>query len=332
VLILSKTVVYSCPYIPAEWIAAHRLRPSRILCDSNGTNGPIASAEGVCPYVRCFINTLGHTNTEALILTTVCDQMRRAYDIVVRNFDLPAILINVPSTWKNSASLKLYQDELKRLSLFLSRIGGKKPTEKSLAKTMIKFNSTRDSLIKAAKNLKPRQYSEAITEFHSNGNFDSKPDPDTIETKQSGIPLTLLGGPMLKEDFQLVDTIEAAGGSIVLDATETGERGLCPPFNQKQIEIDPFNELAAKYFHGIADVSRRPNNMLYDWLISRLKERNVRGIIFKRFQWCDLWHAELHRLRETLELPILDIDSTSNPKALQTRNENRITAFLEMLA
>ncbi len=329
---MSKTVVYSCPYIPAEWIAAHRLRPSRILCNSNGTNGPFASCEGVCPYVRCFINTIGHTNAEALILTTVCDQMRRAYDIVTRNFDLPAILINVPSTCKNSASLKLYQDELKRLSLFLCRIGGKKPTEKALAETMIKYDTSRNALKAARINLKPRQYSQAIAKFHSNGNFDSKADPDTVETKQSGIQLALLGGPMLKEDFQLFDTIEAAGGKIVLDATETGERSICPSFNQKQIETDPFNELAKTYFNGIADVSRRPNDMLYDWLKYRLKKRNIKGIIFKRFQWCDLWHAELHRLRETLEIPILDIGSTSNPKALQTRNENRINAFMEMLA
>ena len=150
--------------------------------------------------------------------------MRRAYDIVVRNFDLPAILINVPSTCKNIESLKLYQDELKRLSLFLCRIGGKKPTEKFLIETMIKYDASRNSLKAARINQNPRQYSEAIAKFHSNGNFDSKPDPVTVETKQSGIPLTLLGGPMLKEDFQLFDTIEAAGGKIVLDATETGER------------------------------------------------------------------------------------------------------------
>jgi benzoyl-CoA reductase/2-hydroxyglutaryl-CoA dehydratase subunit BcrC/BadD/HgdB len=329
---LSKTVLYSCPYIPAEWIAAHRLHPSRILSNSNGTNGHIASAEGVCPYIRCFLNTLEHTSADAIILTTLCDQMRRAYDIVTRNFDLPSILINVPSTCKNSASLKLYQDELKRLSLFLCRIGGKKPTEKSLTETMIKYDTSRTSLKAARINLNPRQYSQSIANFHSNGNFDSKPDSVTVETKQSGIPLTLLGGPMLKEDFQLFDTIEAAGGSIVLDATETGERSICPPFNQKKTETNPFNELANTYFHGIADVSRRPNDMLYDWLISRLKQRNVKGIIFKRFQWCDLWHAELHRLKEKIDIPVLDMESGPNPKILASRNRNRISAFLEMLA
>ena len=76
---------------------------------------------------------------------------------------------------------------------------------------------------------------------------------------------------------------------------------------------------------------RRPNSGLYEWLARELPARDVRGIIFRRFAWCDLWHAELQRLKEWTPLPVLEIDAGPDDAAAPNRVEGRIEAFLEML-
>ena len=126
--------------------------------------------------------------------------------------------------------------------------------------------------------------------------------------------------------------IVLVGGQIVLDATETGERGLCPPFDRRRIRDNPLVELAGSYFNGIPDASRRPNSELYNWFKSRLLDRAVRGIIFRRYIWCDTWHAELWRLKEWINLPVLDIDVGGDNEAHQHRAPNRIRSFLETLS
>ena len=147
----------------------------------------------------------------------------------------------------------------------------------------------------------------------------------------SGIPLAIIGGPLMRQDFLLLDIIEQFGGRIVLDATETGERGLCAQFDRRRLRDDPFAELAGAYFNSIQDVTRRPNSGLYKWLKTEFAQREVRGIIFRRYLWCDMWHAELHRFKGWANLPVLDIDTAGDNEADRQRTANRIRAFLEML-
>ncbi len=143
--------------------------------------------------------------------------------------------------------------------------------------------------------------------------------------------MAIIGGPLMKQGFEIFDIVEQAGGRIVLDATETGERGLCAPFDRRGLRDNPLLELAGVYFCSIQDVSRRPNNELYQWLKSGLADREVRGIIFHRHLWCDMWHAELQRLKDWTDIPVLDIDTTGNNETTSQRTTNRIRAFLETL-
>ena len=135
----------------------------------------------------------------------------------------------------------------------------------------------------------------------------------------------------MKSELDLFDMIEQAGGRVVLDATETGERGMCRAFDRQRLAEDPLAELADAYFAGIPDASRRPNDELYTWLERELAGRGVRGIIFHRYVWCDMWHGELGRLKDWSDLPVLDIDSAGDSEIEKPRIQNRIRAFLEML-
>jgi benzoyl-CoA reductase/2-hydroxyglutaryl-CoA dehydratase subunit BcrC/BadD/HgdB len=330
-----KTIIYTCPYVPAEWIAAHGLRPSRVMPAAVGSTGPLARVEGLCPFVYSFINEvltiLPQTDTCGVIVTTVCDQMRRAFDILVRRCDLPAFLMNVPHTWQSTAAQKMYVDELKRLSRFLIRLGGKPFSNDTLARVMLEYDDARASILAARSYLSARQYAQLIAAF-------GRDEPGMMlhsETGASlpiaGVPLAIVGGPMVRGDLDIFDIVEQSGGQIVLDAAETGERGLCPPFDRRRIRDNPLVELANAYFNGIPDASRRPNSELYNWLKREFLDRAVRGIIFRRYVWCDTWHAELGRLKDWIDLPVLDIDVGGDSQAHQHRVPNRIRSFLEML-
>jgi benzoyl-CoA reductase/2-hydroxyglutaryl-CoA dehydratase subunit BcrC/BadD/HgdB len=135
----------------------------------------------------------------------------------------------------------------------------------------------------------------------------------------------------MRQDFNILDALEQLGGRIVLNATETGERGMCAPFDRRRLRDNPLAELASAYFGGIEDASRRPNSELYRWLKRELRGRTVRGIVFCRYLWCDMWHAELRRLKDWIDLPVLDIDIAGDSEADRPRTATRIRAFLEML-
>ena len=137
-------------------------------------------------------------------------------------------------------------------------------------------------------------------------------------------------------DDALLDLIERAGGRVVLDATETGERTLPAPFRAEELAADPFEELVAGYFDAIPDVFRRPNDRLYAWIGREVAGRGVRGLLVRRYVWCDLWHAELARLRHESAVPVLewDVVGEDQPCAAtlpSTRDTSRLEAFLEML-
>ena len=128
-----KIIIYTCPYVPAEWIAAHSLRPARVIPKSAGHAAEPGQTEGLCPFVRAFINeALTSEQAGGVIVTTVCDQMRRAFDIISAKCNLPSFLMNVPNTWQSTSAKQLYADELNRLGRFLCRMGGKSPSETRL--------------------------------------------------------------------------------------------------------------------------------------------------------------------------------------------------------
>lgn len=290
--------------------------------------GPVGNAGGVCPYLCGFINTSCSTQgIDGLILTTACDQMRHAGGILEGEAGPPFFMMNVPATWTAEAR-GLYKDELTRLGRFLEELGGSRASQERLAEVMVDFDCRRRSLLAARETMPPRAFSAAIAAFP--GEAPSEHAGSRTPTgAAAGIPVALLGGPLSRADLALFDMIAAAGGDVVLDATETGIRTLPALFRRDRLARDPLGELADAYFEHMPDVARRPNSRLYEWLEENLEQNGIRGVILLRWTWCDLWHAEVRPLRDRLAIPLLDIDL--NGEDIVLRNSTRIQAFLEAL-
>ena len=324
-----KTVVYSCPYVPAEWIAAHGLRPSRVLPRSDRGHSAVGARMGLCCYAQAFAaEVCSDAGADAIIVSTLCDQMRRVAELIARECDRPLFVMNLPSTWQTAGAQRLYLDEVRRLGRFLVRLGGTAPSNGELAEVLVRYDDARASIRDARGRLSGRQFAEALAGFHRTGNVSL--DGRGPEASARGVPVALLGGPLLRDHFGLYDLIEAAGGQVALDATDSGERALPAPFDRRRLRDDPLLELADAYFGTIPHAFRRPNGELYRWLQRELDARGVRAIILRRYLWCDIWHAEVQRLKEWTDRPVLDLDVSSEDDA-EGRAANRIEAFLEAL-
>jgi benzoyl-CoA reductase/2-hydroxyglutaryl-CoA dehydratase subunit BcrC/BadD/HgdB len=305
-----NAVGYCSPFVPPEWIAAHGLRPYWLRLHPTEK-----LTRGVCPYAGALLEAARNSDSHplrgnqrfdvsGLVLTTTCDQMRYVAAMLEQRGERPTFLLNVPSTWQTDTARQLYRDELRRLGRFLVSLGGKMPSDADLARVMLDSDRAR-----------VRENSR---------------EP-TASGEVAGIPLAVLGGPLMESDREFFDLVEQAGGQIVLDATEGSERTLPRSFDPARVTANPLEELADAYFDGIPDAFRRPNSKLYEWLGRELAARQVRGIILRRYVWCDLWHAELQRLKEWSPAPVLEIDVGPDDVGAPNRVQGRIEAFLEML-
>ena len=324
----SKTVVYSCPFVPAEWIAAHGLRPRRLQPRATAGTPGAAGFDGMCPYARAFEQAVRRASDVAgVVVTTTCDQMRRIHEPMAERPGGRAHLMHVPTACDSAVAHGLYRDELLRLGGFLEALGGVSPSAEHLADVMLDYDERRSALRAARGRLAPRRYSEAIARFHRDGTFEA---PVTAH-RTGGIRLGIVGGPLLEDDLVLFDWIEQAGGCVALDATTTGERALPAPLNRRSLRGDPLGELAEMYFGAIPDAFRRPNALLYQWLKREIVRRDLRGLIFTYYVWCDTWHAEAQRMKEWAGIPLLALEADDSVY-LEARTSARIQAFMEMLS
>lgn len=285
---------------------------------------------GICPYAQAFHDMASSEEIDAIVVTTLCDQMRRMAEWIVRDTNRPVFLLNVPSTWQTDASRNYYADELKRLGCFLSRLGGSKPSHAMLAETMRSFDTARNKLRQVRWSSPGAAFSAALAEFNSKGIPELTLPKNALTPR--GIPVAVLGGPILQNDRVLFQWIEEAGGNVALDGTENGERGFPAPYRSERLSSDPFDELVHAYFDVIPDPSRRPNTGLYVWLKREIEERKIKGLIVLYYTWCDLWHAEIQCLRELFCLPSIDINLDSRGcHDTKERTKTRIQSLMDML-
>ena len=323
-----STILYSSPGIPPEWIAAHGLTPSRLIPGHRSGRHPPGMGEGICPFMWQFINEArADLSTAGIVLATTCDQMRRAGDLLRKDFSTPIHLFHTPSTWRSGTSCELFAAELRRLSRFMESVGGRIPSRRKLAGVMQDYERTRQALHALRPRLAPRVHAEMLFTFYRTGRLEIA--PGRMPVLREAIRVALVGGPLFHEDLELFDMVEEYGGHVELDGTETGERTFPAGFNLRRTGQDPLQELTRAYADSIPDAFRRPNTLLYEWLADGIRQRKVKGVILCRHLWCDIWHAELQRLRNRLSIPVVDLDFGDEP--LTGRSRTRLQAFMESL-
>jgi benzoyl-CoA reductase/2-hydroxyglutaryl-CoA dehydratase subunit BcrC/BadD/HgdB len=337
-------VFLTSPWVPAEWIRAHGLEPRGIWFaeDLVGQSQPLAA--GVCGFANAAVRLAEECADAAAVFTTHCDQLRRGFDAVPSKESRRIFLFNLPATWQSAAAVALFEAEMARLGKFLLGIGGHAPSKESLAHIAAEYAIARKKLLDSVLGCPALKFTKAVARFHWDGpacvpdelrctQSEPDPSPTALERNGASIPLALLGGPLLRQHWSLFDTIAQAGGRVVLNATEPGERSLWEAANDavpEALPVDAMHSLARDYLSHCCDVFQRPNSRLYDWLNDRLAARKVRGIVLWHYVGCDLWRAEAQSLREAFGLPVLLLEAPESG-SVPLREQGRIEAFLEAL-
>ena len=237
-----KPVLFYSPYVPPAWIAAHGCDPVRVRPRGDRLHASVARVEGLCPYTQAWVSDVlldGRAN--AIVMTTCCDQMRRAFEVVRKQTDLPCFLLNLPSVWQTESAFGTYQEELRRLGRFLEALGGSRASEERLKRRLIQARE---------------QEAVGVPRYNENG----------------GIPLALLGSHGMVQDEGLKGLIEQMGGVVVADGTEP----LAPEFHGHG--GNAFDAMSRAYWEIMEDVFQRPNTRLYERMARCLAKTPVKGV------------------------------------------------------
>jgi benzoyl-CoA reductase/2-hydroxyglutaryl-CoA dehydratase subunit BcrC/BadD/HgdB len=326
---------HASPWVPVEWIKAHGVEPRGLWYADELNLGPTRSSAGTCAFAQAVVRFAETHPEKPVLFTTHCDQLRRGFDTLADSLPGRAFLFNLPATWQSPVAERLYDCELDRLSRFLVALGGCLPTAESLSKTIDAYARARETLLAQAEICPARGYAEAIARFHWEG------PPASMAVNRaapdSAVRLALIGGPLPRAQWHLIEVIERTGARVVLNGTEAGERSLWTgqsAENQANPGADSVPSmrswLARNYVRNCVDMFQRPNTRLYAWLEERLAARAIQGIILWHYVGCDLWRAEAQSLREAFGLPLLLLDAGDAPQA-SARDNGRVEAFVESL-
>jgi benzoyl-CoA reductase/2-hydroxyglutaryl-CoA dehydratase subunit BcrC/BadD/HgdB len=352
-------VYLTSPWVPPEWIKAHGLVPRGIWCAPGFAFDTSPLTAGVCAFAQATVRLAQSQIASAFVFTSNCDQLRRGFDVATGNFGR-VFLFNLPATWQTPVGQRMYLAEMERLGAFLVRLGGCTPSADEVLAFCGQYRQSRGRLLESAQSTTGRSYAEAVARFHWDGSASpAEPVPFRIQdfplsernlaqwekgtggSSDRNIPLALVGGPLPRPHWGLLDLIEHCGGKVVLNATEAGERSLPTPTAgassgqmTESSHADPVRSvltiLAREFIEGCVEVFQRPNTRLYSWLATRLKARRVRGIMLWHYVGCDLWRAEAQSLREAFGLPLLALDA-NEAAADSLAYIGRVQAFLEGL-
>ena len=171
-----------------------------------------------------------------LALQSASARVRRSA-IIGRGTALP---FQSPRDVADPGRRRLFESELDRLGRFLIGIGGRAPRQGELEALISQSDERRARLLSAAAQLPARQFAEAVARFHWDGEVRLPGEAATggevgedagrwgrgLTVEPGAVPIVLVGGPLPRGQWRLLDALEVAGASVVLNATESGERGL----------------------------------------------------------------------------------------------------------
>ncbi len=360
-----KVIGYTCMFAPIELILAADAIPVRV---SSGWYEPaklgnrIVPVE-VCPVIRSTIGIkmIGLSPylelSDALITSLTCDGMTKLSEIL--GDYKPVWTICPPRIKDSEQSMVFWREELKALKEKIERLTGTKITSK-------KLRSAIELMHKAAKSFRRLQdvrkgnpvimgrdamLVNQASMWDDIERWTAKTEelcaelekrerekvwacpPDTPRVMVTGTPI------FWPDNWKLPNIIEEASpqGVIVADELCSGDRFLYDPVGVDEWNMDDmFNAVAERYLLPSTCpcfTSEDGNEDRINWLITKVKERRVDGVIYYVVRGCMLYAMEYMRIKKALDklnVPVYYLD-TDYTREDMGQIKTRVEAFLEML-
>jgi benzoyl-CoA reductase/2-hydroxyglutaryl-CoA dehydratase subunit BcrC/BadD/HgdB len=356
-----KIVGIYCTYCPREMVMAARAIPVG-LCGTKET--PISVAErdlprNLCPLIK---SSYGFAITEQcpfflisdlIIGETTCDGKKKMFELLQNEGMKPVYVMQLPQVPDQSASHRLWYEELQRLKKYLERTLSVEITDDALREAMqiineesqalqrlFDLNKTKPALISGG-DLLNVSYQIGFQADRRNGIKLLNSLVDKIEEKaaeghsvgdMSTPSILLTGTPIGIGNEKVITLVEECGG-LVITMENCGSYKTVELRTDVNEHTDPLHLLAEKYMKIPCSVMT-PNHRRLDLLKRMIRDFQIDGVIDLTWQACHTYNIESYfvskLVKDELGLPFLQLETDYSQTDLETLRV-RIEAFLEMI-
>ena len=360
-----KVIGYMCLFAPTELILAADAIPVRINSgwyDASKLGDRVVPVE-VCPVIR---STIGAKMidlspylelSDALISVLTCDGMTKLSEILG---DYKQIWgMSNPRIKDSVQALKFWDDEIKLMKSNIEKLTGNKITPKNLKAAILQTQRA----TKAFRRLQDLRRGNPVIMgrdamlvnqtymWDDIARWTEKTEAlcDELERRvqrkewvcSPDTPRVMLTGtPMFWPDNWKVPTLIEEGnpsGVLVADELCSSERLLYDPVGVDEWSMDDMlNAIGERYLMASTCpcfTSNDGNEDRINWLLNKVKEWNVQGVIYYVVRGCMLYAMEYTRVKRVLDranIPVYYLD-TEYTREDVGQLKTRVEAFLEML-
>lgn len=361
-----KVIGYMCLFAPTELILAADAIPVRVNSgwyDTSKLGDRVVPVE-VCPIIR---STIGAKmielspfmeQSDALISVLTCDGMTKLSEILS---DYKTVWnMNIPRVKDSTSSLRFWNDEIRNMKVQIEKFTGNKITRKNL-KSAIEQTQRATKAFRRLQDL--RKGSPVIMGrdamlvnqaylWDDKKRWTEKTEAlcdeleKRVQQKEWACPpdtprVLVTGTPMYWPDnWKLPNLVEEANpkGIIVADELCSGERILNDPIGVDEWSMDDMlKAISDRYLMASTCpcfTSEDGNEDRTNWLLNKVKNWNVQGVIYYVTRGCILCAMEYTGIKKALDklnIPVYYLD-TEYTREDVGQMKTRVEAFLEMLA
>ena len=342
-------------YFPEELALAAGAIPVCLARGGDHSAVGLASAY-VCRWIDTFCRTqIGYGTSgydpyyellDLLVVPITDNHIRAIVDVFGCYTNMQVFPFGVPHM-KEPATADYYLHGITRLKSRLEELTGNEITEPKLREAILLCNKEREllrniSLMRLSDEV-PLRCRDFVALNHATLVADKeamigvlKTVHDEVQgytgTADKGPRILLTGSTLAIGDYRLLDIIEDAGGTVVIE--EFGE-GLRPYWHDVSEEGDPLQALADCYFmRRVPPAWFRPANETRDFLINLARDYRVSGVVWYQLMYRESYKIESYlfpeKLRGETGLTMLVLESDYAPgETGQIRT--RVEAFLETI-
>jgi benzoyl-CoA reductase/2-hydroxyglutaryl-CoA dehydratase subunit BcrC/BadD/HgdB len=360
-----KVIGYLCMFTPIELILAADAIPVRVTSgwyDASKLGDRIVPVE-VCPVVR---STIGAKMialspylelSDALISVLTCDGMTKLSEIL--SDQKPVWAMPIPRVKDSTQAMRFWRDEITTIKGQIEALTGNKITGKKL-KSAIELTQKATKAFRRLQEIRKgapvimgrdamlvnqtfmwddiQRWTEKTNalcdelEKRASQKIWACP-PDTPRVMITGTPM------IWPDNWKVPTLIEEATpqGVLVADELCSSERLLYDPVGVDEWTMaDMLNGIAERYLMASTCpcfTSKDGNKDRINWLLNKVKEWKINGVIYYVVRGCMLYAMEYTRVKrvlDSLNLPVYYLD-TEYTREDVGQMKTRVEAFLEML-
>ena len=366
----AKNIGWLCTYTPEEMIIASGFNPIRILGSKKLNKAESYFPINFCPYLKSSWEALldAEKTLSAVIFTNSCDGMRRLYDTAEHYLkDIPVYMLDVPRNTDDRAK-DFFASNLEGLKVFLESLSGSDLETDKITGAIELMNKKRELLANFSRlffdghtDLKISDYykimelstSSQVNDFISDfekfidslsrkENTRPGPSGEPTTSKDNNIPEVMIIGNLITEeklwdmlssiDLRLVSDDLCISSRYYMGLVDNGSHDQADGGTRKKKDglLRAISEryLGKPHCMRMADMGAKVAE-----IEKKVKEDNVRGVIFISLKFCDTMLYSFPLIKQALgklKIPVLYLEiQYNNFSAGQVKT--RTQAFLAML-